>query len=223
MKAPAAGDISDHSLSLPSSALVDTFHPPPHSKAFNYIYDIACHLQLKSSSFVPLPNLATTKINATATLPFSTTNPIPTHQSRHRRSLFSAASSQVYSETWKTRPAASEKKREEELLRRDMASSAFGGTTQKCTACGKTVYLVDELVADNRFFHRACFRCYHCKGTLKVSTITSSSLFAILSFISTFTPFVDPFFGLEGILVEVLKGLQRIWRKDHISVDLLCH
>ncbi|KAK8935718.1 Pollen-specific protein SF3 [Platanthera zijinensis] len=93
------------------------------------------------------------------------------------------------------------KTEEEELLRRDMASSAFGGTTQKCTACGKTVYLVDELVADNRFFHRACFRCYHCKGTLKVSTITSSSLFAVSSFISTFTPFVDPFFlGSKGFL-----------------------
>ncbi|KAG0482524.1 hypothetical protein HPP92_010608 [Vanilla planifolia] len=27
----------------------------------------------------------------------------------------------------------------------------------KCTACGKTVYLVDQLVADNRFFHKFCF------------------------------------------------------------------
>jgi len=46
---------------------------------------------------------------------------------------------------------------------------AFAGTTQKCMACDKTVYLVDKLTADNRVFHKACFRCHHCKGTLKVS------------------------------------------------------
>lgn len=45
---------------------------------------------------------------------------------------------------------------------------AFAGTTQKCMACTKTVYLVDKLTADNRIFHKACFRCHHCKGTLKV-------------------------------------------------------
>lgn len=45
---------------------------------------------------------------------------------------------------------------------------AFTGTTQKCSACEKTVYLVDRLAADNRIFHKTCFRCYHCKGTLKV-------------------------------------------------------
>jgi hypothetical protein len=35
-------------------------------------------------------------------------------------------------------------------------------------ACDKTVYLVDKLTADNRVYHKACFRCHHCKGTLKV-------------------------------------------------------
>lgn len=45
---------------------------------------------------------------------------------------------------------------------------AFAGTTQKCNACDKTVYLVDKLTADNRIFHKACFRCHHCNGTLKV-------------------------------------------------------
>ena len=45
---------------------------------------------------------------------------------------------------------------------------AFAGTTQKCMACEKTVYLVDKLTADNRVYHKACFRCHHCKGTLKV-------------------------------------------------------
>ncbi|KAK9065683.1 hypothetical protein SSX86_015084 [Deinandra increscens subsp. villosa] len=50
---------------------------------------------------------------------------------------------------------------------------AFAGTTQKCMACDKTVYLVDKLTADNRVFHKACFRCHHCKGTLKVFNYNS--------------------------------------------------
>ncbi|CAN4122548.1 unnamed protein product [Withania somnifera] len=31
---------------------------------------------------------------------------------------------------------------------------AFAGTTQKCMACNKTVYLVDKLTADNRIYHK---------------------------------------------------------------------
>ena len=50
------------------------------------------------------------------------------------------------------------------------------GTTQKCSACQKTVYLVDRLATDDRVFHRACFRCHHCKGTLKVLPPPPSSL-----------------------------------------------
>ncbi|RRT69632.1 hypothetical protein B296_00037202, partial [Ensete ventricosum] len=54
------------------------------------------------------------------------------------------------------------------LVRTRREAMAFQGTTTKCTACAKTVYLVDKLTADNRVYHRACFRCHHCKGTLKV-------------------------------------------------------
>ncbi|XP_077217236.1 LIM domain-containing protein WLIM1-like isoform X1 [Tasmannia lanceolata] len=50
---------------------------------------------------------------------------------------------------------------------------AFAGTTQKCKACEKTVYLVDQLTVDNKVYHQACFRCYHCKGTLKLSNYSS--------------------------------------------------
>jgi cysteine/glycine-rich protein len=49
------------------------------------------------------------------------------------------------------------------------AMATFAGTTQKFTACEKTVYLVDKLAADNRVYHKACFRCHHCRGTLKVT------------------------------------------------------
>lgn len=38
----------------------------------------------------------------------------------------------------------------------------------KCRKCDKTVYLVDQLRADGIVYHKACFRCNHCNGTLKV-------------------------------------------------------
>ncbi|KAI3413143.1 uncharacterized protein J3R85_016514 [Psidium guajava] len=50
---------------------------------------------------------------------------------------------------------------------------AFAGTTQKCKACDKTVYLVDKLTVNNRVYHKACFRCHHCNGTLKLGNFNS--------------------------------------------------
>ncbi|KAF8388771.1 hypothetical protein HHK36_025451 [Tetracentron sinense] len=46
-------------------------------------------------------------------------------------------------------------------------SISFIGTQQKCKACEKTVYVVDQLSADGVAYHKACFKCSHCKGTLK--------------------------------------------------------
>ena len=45
---------------------------------------------------------------------------------------------------------------------------SFIGTQQKCKACEKTVYPVDQLSADGVAFHKSCFKCSHCNGTLKV-------------------------------------------------------
>lgn len=47
----------------------------------------------------------------------------------------------------------------------------FTGTQQKCKACNKTVYLMDQLNADGIVFHKSCFKCNHCKGTLTVSLL----------------------------------------------------
>ncbi|KAF1871399.1 hypothetical protein Lal_00020192 [Lupinus albus] len=58
---------------------------------------------------------------------------------------------------------------------------AFSGTTQKCMACDKTVYLVDKLTADNRVYHKACFRCHHCKGTLKGGSILPPPFFVFMN------------------------------------------
>ena len=37
------------------------------------------------------------------------------------------------------------------------------------------MYLVDQLTADSKVYHKACFRFRHCKGTLKVITIKIES------------------------------------------------
>jgi hypothetical protein len=68
---------------------------------------------------------------------------------------------------------------------------AFAGTQQKCKACEKTVYLVEQLTADGVIYHKSCFRCNHCKGTLKVrpalvSASVSLSLFLFLSYFCVF-------------------------------------
>ncbi|KAJ7298643.1 hypothetical protein O6H91_08G109000 [Diphasiastrum complanatum] len=69
---------------------------------------------------------------------------------------------------------------------------AFAGTQQKCKACDKTVYLVDQLVADNVVYHKACFRCHHCKGTLKLSN------YASLEGVLYCRPHFDQLFKLTG-------------------------
>ncbi|KAI3988808.1 hypothetical protein MKX01_016379 [Papaver californicum] len=49
----------------------------------------------------------------------------------------------------------------------------FTGTTEKCNVCDKTVYVMDLLQADGLSFHKSCFKCSHCKGTLKLSSFSS--------------------------------------------------
>lgn len=50
---------------------------------------------------------------------------------------------------------------------------SFIGTQQKCKACQKTVYPVELLSADGVDYHKSCFKCCHCKGTLKLSNYSS--------------------------------------------------
>ncbi|CAK9180062.1 unnamed protein product [Ilex paraguariensis] len=59
---------------------------------------------------------------------------------------------------------------------------SFTGTLDKCKACDKTVYFVDLLSADGTTYHKSCFKCSHCKGTLvtrapsKLSALFSGTL-----------------------------------------------
>ncbi|XP_022147448.1 LIM domain-containing protein PLIM2c-like [Momordica charantia] len=47
---------------------------------------------------------------------------------------------------------------------------SFTGTLDKCKACDKTVYVVDLLSLEGNPYHKSCFKCSHCKGTLSMSS-----------------------------------------------------
>ncbi|CAL4942612.1 unnamed protein product [Urochloa decumbens] len=49
----------------------------------------------------------------------------------------------------------------------------FYGTQDKCKACDKTVHFIDLLTADSVLYHKSCFRCSQCKGTLSMCTYSS--------------------------------------------------
>nr|GLL48946.1 LIM domain-containing protein WLIM1-like [Ipomoea trifida] len=85
---------------------------------------------------------------------------------------------------------------------------AFAGTTQKCMACEKTVYLVDKLTADNRVYHKACFRCHHCKGTLKLSNYNS------FEGVLYCRPHFDQLFKRTGSLDKSFEGIPKIEKPD---------
>ncbi|XP_010544716.1 PREDICTED: LIM domain-containing protein PLIM2c-like isoform X2 [Tarenaya hassleriana] len=50
---------------------------------------------------------------------------------------------------------------------------AFTGTLDKCKACDKTVYVMDMLTLEGMPYHKSCFRCSHCNGTLVISNYSS--------------------------------------------------
>ena len=53
---------------------------------------------------------------------------------------------------------------------------SFTGTLDKFMVCDQPVYFIDLLTADGITYHKSCFKCSHCKGTLVVN------LFSILVF-----------------------------------------
>uniref|UniRef100_A0A2N9G663 LIM zinc-binding domain-containing protein n=1 Tax=Fagus sylvatica TaxID=28930 RepID=A0A2N9G663_FAGSY len=82
------------------------------------------------------------------------------------------------------------------------------GTTQKCKACEKTVYLVEQLTADSKVYHKACFRCHHCKGTLKLSNYSS------FEGVLYCKPHFDQLLKKTGSLDKSFEGTPRIIRAD---------
>ncbi|KAH6756978.1 GATA type zinc finger transcription factor family protein [Perilla frutescens var. hirtella] len=90
--------------------------------------------------------------------------------------------------------------------------ASFGGTTQKCKVCEKTVYLVEQLSADNKVYHKACFRCHHCKGTLKLSNYSSYEGVLYCK------PHFDQLLKMTGSLNKSFEGAPRSTRID-ISIE----
>ncbi|KAK2445710.1 LIM domain-containing protein WLIM2b [Trifolium repens] len=88
---------------------------------------------------------------------------------------------------------------------------AFAGTTQKCMSCEKTVYLVDKLTADNRVYHKGCFRCHHCKGTLKLSNYNS------FEGVLYCKPHFDQIFKRTGSLDKSFEGTPKIAKPEKTS------
>ena len=43
----------------------------------------------------------------------------------------------------------------------------------KCVVCAKSVYEIEKLVADDRVFHKSCFKCGHCSKTLSLGNYAS--------------------------------------------------
>ncbi|XP_042496734.1 LIM domain-containing protein WLIM1-like [Macadamia integrifolia] len=82
----------------------------------------------------------------------------------------------------------------------------FGGTTEKCKACEKTVYLVDQHRADSKVYHKSCFRCHHCKGTLKLSNYSS------FEGVLYCKPHFDQLFKMTGSLDKSFEGAPKIPR-----------
>lgn len=39
--------------------------------------------------------------------------------------------------------------------------------SDECPLCTKKVYPMEKIQIDGNAFHKNCFRCNHCKGTLK--------------------------------------------------------
>jgi hypothetical protein len=45
-----------------------------------------------------------------------------------------------------------------------LGMATFAGTTQKCKACEKTVYLVEQLTADSKVYHKALLQMPPLQG-----------------------------------------------------------
>lgn len=85
---------------------------------------------------------------------------------------------------------------------------AFSGTTQKCHACEKTVYFVDQLNADGIIYHKACFRCFHCKRTLNLSDYSS------LEGVPYCKPHFEQLFKLTGSFDKSFEAVKPINKLD---------
>lgn len=69
-----------------------------------------------------------------------------------------------------------------EPTRGHSTSATIPSSSSKCTMCKKSVYRVERLDVDKMVFHKACFKCFHCKSKL---TLTSFSMINGTSYCKT--------------------------------------
>ena len=48
-------------------------------------------------------------------------------------------------------------------LTSEKRTMSFGGGGERCAACSKTAYAAEQMPAQDRVFHRECFRCTECR------------------------------------------------------------
>lgn len=48
----------------------------------------------------------------------------------------------------------------------------YGGGTEKCARCSKSVYLAERKMGAGRPFHSSCFNCYNCHRKLETATLS---------------------------------------------------
>eukprot|EP01100_Stratorugosa_tubuloviscum_P011254 TRINITY_DN49_c0_g2_i1.p1 TRINITY_DN49_c0_g2~~TRINITY_DN49_c0_g2_i1.p1 ORF type:complete len:107 (+),score=48.28 TRINITY_DN49_c0_g2_i1:271-591(+) len=49
----------------------------------------------------------------------------------------------------------------------------FAPKNAKCHVCAKTVYINDLIVADEKSYHKSCFRCAECNNVLRLGNYAS--------------------------------------------------
>ncbi|GBG75283.1 hypothetical protein CBR_g19916 [Chara braunii] len=79
---------------------------------------------------------------------------------------------------------------------RAFAMTSFTGTQERCKRCSKIVYFIEQLLIDEQVFHRSCFRCHHCKRTLKLGS------YASLQGVLYCKPHFDQLFKMKGSFTE---------------------
>ncbi|KAN0050760.1 hypothetical protein ACTA71_003908 [Dictyostelium dimigraforme] len=47
------------------------------------------------------------------------------------------------------------------------------GSTEKCIVCTKTVYPLEKLTADEKIYHKSCFKCTECNSILSLGKYAS--------------------------------------------------
>ena len=95
---------------------------------------------------------------------------------------------------------------------------------ESCNSCGKTVYPTEKVAADGQVFHKACFRCTHCKNVLKLGSFASmggvfyckphfKQLFATKGSLFVTSYFVVYFFQVVSILRKTILKLTFLFQE----------